>query len=86
MKRVGSIYNRDASKSKDRLTKIPLRDRDLNVGREQLRLDISEVRQEKTTKRWKLEFDNEIDSEDKRPKKDFSKYQNENERKTPSYP
>lgn len=78
MKRVGSIYNRDASRSKDRLTKIPLKDKDLNVGREQLRLDISEVRAEKINKRWKLEFDNEIDSEDKRPKKDFSKYQNEN--------
>ena len=47
MKRVGSIYNRDASKSKDKLTKIPLRDKDLNVGREQLRLDISEVGKKK---------------------------------------
>jgi hypothetical protein len=38
---VGSIYNRDASKSKERATKIPLKDRDPNTGREQLRLDIS---------------------------------------------
>jgi hypothetical protein len=36
-------------------------------------------------KRWKLEFDNEIDSEDKRPKKDLTKYQNENERKILAY-
>ncbi len=85
MKRVGSIYNRDASKSKERATKIPLKDRDSNTGREQLRLDISQVKPEKLAKRWKLEFDNEIDSEDKRPKKDLTKYQNENERKILAY-
>ncbi len=85
MKRVGSIYNRDASKSKERATKIPLKDRDPNTGREQLRLDISQVKPEKLAKRWKLEFDNEIDSEDKRPKKDLTKYQNENERKILAY-
>lgn len=55
MKRVGAIYNRDTSKSKDRLTKLPLKDIDSNVGR-------SDCKQ-RQQKRWKLELDNVQDSE-----------------------
>jgi hypothetical protein len=57
MKRVGSIYNRDASKSRDKAGKLPLKDRDINALR-------SDNRQHQN-KRWRLELDNEQDSEEK---------------------
>jgi hypothetical protein len=53
MKRVGLIYNRDASKSKDKLTKLPLKDLDINATRGQQRQN----------KKWMMELDNVQESE-----------------------
>ena len=52
MKRVGSIYSRDTSKSKDRIAKLPLKDLDYNAKGENRRQN----------KKWKYELDNEQDS------------------------
>jgi hypothetical protein len=51
MKRIGAIYNRDTSKSKDKITKPPLKDIDFNLIRH-------EHQQKCRNKRWKLELDN----------------------------
>lgn len=56
MKRVGLIYNRDASKSKDKLTKLPLKDLDINVT-------YMERGQQRQNKKWRMELDNVQDSE-----------------------
>jgi hypothetical protein len=63
MKRVGAIYNRDASKSKDRAE--PLRDLNSNLpSRNELKARIP--------KRWKLEIDNVPDSESKNSTHDYN--------------
>jgi hypothetical protein len=56
MKRIGAIYSRDTSKSKDKLTKLPLKDIDINTSK-------IDNRQQRQNKRWKLELDNVQDSE-----------------------
>jgi hypothetical protein len=56
MKRIGVIYNRDTSKSKDRVSKLPLKDIDINV----VKHDRGQQRQ---NKRWRMELDNVQDSE-----------------------
>lgn len=56
MKRVGAIYSRgDTSKSKDKITKLPLKDITSNV-------EINETAKKTMTKKWKLEIDNEDSS------------------------
>ncbi len=56
MKRVGLIYNRDTSKSKDKVSKLPLKDIDINANR-------IERGQSWQQKKWKMELDNVQDSE-----------------------
>lgn len=62
MKRVGAIYNRDASKSKDRTE--PLRDLNSN-------LPPRNDPKTRLPKRWKLEIDNVPDSESKNSTHDY---------------
>lgn len=52
MKRIGLIYNRDASKSKDKGLKLPLKDLDFNALRNEPK------QQQRNNKKWKLEIDN----------------------------
>ena len=63
MKRVGSIYIREISKSKDRATKQPLKDLDCNAR----------VDNRPRTKKWRMDLDNEPDSEEKSSYKDYSR-------------
>ncbi len=55
MKRVGSIYLRDTSKSKDKAPKKPLKIIDMNATKE-------DNKQHMFSKKWKYDLDNEQDS------------------------
>lgn len=63
MKRVGSIYIRETSKSKDRAAKQPLKDLDYNAR----------VDNRPRAKKWRMDLDNEPDSEEKSSYKDYSR-------------